>query len=754
VVDHSQVAQAALLALGDDDAPTELSLRMDYRIEHILVDEFQDTAITQYELLQKLTRGWGDHNHLHPQNPRTLLIVGDGMQSIYGFRGANVGLFLRARQDGFNGVPLRHLVLDSNFRSDAGVVNWVNHAFASAFPPHDDAYRSQVSYSAAIAVRPAGSATPVEAHAFMGDTARAREIEFVCDAITRGLRIHNGSIAVLGRSRGHLQPIIQRLRQMQIPCDAPELDSLAGSPIVADLLTLCRALANEYDRLAWAALLRAPWCALGLADLIAVVGAAHEASVWTNLHSAAVHAQLSATGQHSLQQLLPTLQWAWRKRDRLSLRVWVEQTWLKLGGPACAGAREGLRDAESFLQLLEEADATGIGLDLHWLSTQVRRRFMASGDPDSRVQLLTLHKAKGLEFDQVFIVQLDRLPRQDGSEILLWDEHNTASGERAFLLAADDHSAARAPTLYNYLRQRRREKALMENTRLLYVGATRAVSRLVLTARVTQSPGATLHRDPPEQSLLRCIWPTFQAQMQVHETPVVSATHQKERTFPRLTRLRRPLPADVSAGAITDSARTSAPMTDLRSDHTLRSIGTVVHLALEELSRRAVLPESTGAADEQRWRVALQRLGVWGLALEEAIPLVRSAVSRCLQPQGSGRWLLSPGHTQAHSEWALTTVDTQGAIRDIVIDRSFIDPATGQRWIIDYKTGQPAPDEALEVFTRRQYAAHIDQLRLYRDAVRAVDAAPLRCALFFTALGLLHPLPELDLPAQEVDNKP
>jgi ATP-dependent exoDNAse (exonuclease V) beta subunit len=203
-----------------------------------------------------------------------------------------------------------------------------------------------------------------------------------------------------------------------------------------------------------------------------------------------------------------------------------------------------------------------------------------------------------------------------------------------------------------------------------------------------------------------------------------------------------------------DSARVAGTTSHARDDHTQRSIGTVVHLALEELSRRAVLPASTDVADEQRWRIALQRLGVWGPALEEALQHVRAAVSQCLRPQGSGRWVLAPGHAAAHSEWALTTVDAQGTIRDIVIDRSFIDIAAGERWIIDYKSGQPAPGEDLDVFTARQCSAHIDQLRLYRDAVRAVESAPLRCALFFTALGLLHPVPELDLPASEADAKP
>lgn len=754
VVDHSQVAQSALLALGDDDAPTDLSLRLDYRIEHILVDEFQDTANTQYELLHKLTRGWGDHNQLNPRSPRTLMIVGDGMQSIYGFRGANVGLFLRARREGFNGVALQHLELSSNFRSDAGVVDWVNQTFLRAFPAQDDASRSQVSYSAATAVRPAGREVAVEAHAFAGDAAREREVQFIGEAIAASLRQGSGSIAVLGRNRSHLQPIIERLEQLDIPCNAPELDSLAESAVVADLLTLCRALANDYDRLSWAALLRAPWCGLQLADLLVVVGAPHDTPVWTNLHDKQVYERLSADGRNRLQHIFRALQWSRKKRDRLALRVWIEQTWVALDGPACASHANELRDAQNFLQLLEEAEATGVGFDVNWLSTQVNKRFMAAGDSGSRVQLLTLHKAKGLEFDQVIIPQLERLPRQDSRDILLWDEHSNAAGERAFLLAADDHSATQAPTLYNYLRLQRRQKLLLENTRLLYVGTTRAVNRLLLTASVTWDASQQLYRDPPAQSLLRCIWPTFQAQMQVHENPATHSPAKSPRAFPLLSRLRRTAIKCTVPMDAPESALSTGTLVTAESHHTERCIGTVVHLALEELSRRTTLPESISTRDAQYWRVALQRLGVWGPSLESALQQVSASITECLRAEGSGRWVLASGHAGAHSEWALTAVDTNGVIRDIIIDRSFIHAATGERWVIDYKNTRPAAGEALQSFTARQSAAHLDQLRCYRDAVRALEGTPVRCALFFTALGLLHPVPALDLTIPEADTKP
>lgn len=752
VVDHSHVAQSALLALGEDDDPTELALRLDYRIEHILVDEFQDTAITQYELLHKLTRGWGEHNAQHPQTPRTLMIVGDGMQSIYGFRGANVGLFLRARLEGFNGVQLRHLELRCNFRSQAGMVEWVNATFARAFPAEDDAARSQVRFSPAIAVRPPGRHPAVAAHGFSGAAAREQEVGFICAAIASACDQHSGTIAVLGRNRSHLEPVIQQLKQMHIPYAAPELDSLAQSPVVADLMTLCRSLANDTDRLAWAALLRAPWCALTLPDLLAVVGAG-SAPVWASMQQAARDGQLSDDGRQRLLHTITALRSARKQRDRLSLRVWVEQCWVALGGPGCVTDPQGLQDAESFLQLLEEAEAIGAGLDIQWLSSQVRKRFMASGDPESRVQLLTLHKAKGLEFDQVIIPQLDRPPRRDDREILLWDEHTNARGERAFLLAADDHSEADAPSLYNYLRRQRRQKTLLENTRLLYVGATRAINQLLLTANVTPDAGFGQYRDPPAHSLLRSIWPAFEAQMHVHESPAAQHNVVAPRAFPPLLRLRRPVHELSQYLPSTESTRVSPAVSPPTENHLEKSIGTVVHLALESLSTRAALPETAGSDDQQRWRIALQRLGVWGDALDDALQQVLSAVNRCLSPHGRGRWVLSSLHTAAHSEWGLTIVDATGQIRDIVIDRSFIDATTGERWVIDYKTSRPAPAEGIDAFTARQSAAHCEQLRCYRDAVRSLETAPLRCALFFTALGILHTIPELNLPNVEMSSQ-
>ncbi len=748
VVDHSQIAQSALLALGEDDTPTDLALRLDYQIEHILVDEFQDTAITQYELLHKLTRGWGDYNYLNPQAPRTLMIVGDAMQSIYGFRGANVGLFLKARREGFNGVGLQYLELRCNFRSDQGVVEWINDTFTQAFPARNDVYRSQVSYSPATATRPWGSACPVEMHAFTGEAARAQEVHFICEQIADCVENSGESIAILGRNRSHLQPVIQQLKLLQIPYSAPDLDSLAKSTVVNDLVTLCRALSSHADRLAWMALLRAPWCGLQLQDLLCIAQFGETplfTPIWSTIQQSALLDGLSRDGRSRVLHVQGVLCQAFDNRDRLSLRAWVEQAWLGLCGPQCAPDTTSLLDAQSFLELLESAESEGVGLDFNWLSQRLQRSFMSPGDADSRVLLQTLHKAKGLEFDRVIIPQLDRLSRSEERDILLWDEHSNARGERSFLLAANDHSLANTPTLYNYLRLQRQQKMQLEATRLLYVGATRAIRHLRLTANVKTESKSGDYRNPSRRSLLSSVWQTFRQQMIVHADTTAGSSVTNRRAASVFTRLSRPatFPPYSTLTAKVAAINRSKPVA---ANDLERSIGIVVHGALEELTRRAGLPKAFSRDDRRHWQLALQREGLQGRVLDAALKAVLLSVSQSLREGGPGRWVLGAEHSEAHSEWQLTTVDADGQLRDMIIDRSFIDAATSVRWIIDYKNSQPALGEELEAFAARESATHIDQLRRYRNAVRGLDNNPVRCALFFTAVGQLHVLSELDLP--------
>tara|TARA_R110002110_G_scaffold213154_3_gene426290 strand:+ start:22036 stop:24789 length:2754 start_codon:yes stop_codon:yes gene_type:complete len=522
-VDHTQIALYALQALGEDEAPTDLALRLDYRLEHLLVDEFQDTAINQYRLLQRLTRGWGEHNAQQPERPHTLLLVGDGMQSIYGFRDANVGLFLRARDEGFNGVIPEYLVLGSNFRSRAGIVDWVNAVFRQAFPATDDIARGEVRFTPAVATRAAaaGPAVALEVIADEPGPGALREAGLLGERIAASLaRAPDTSVAVLARSRAQLQPVLAALRRAGISYNAQDIDSLARNPVVADLFTLCRALANPADRVAWMALLRAPWCGLEPADLLRVAQfgtSPFPAPVASALQAPTLLAQLSVDGRRRVAPLAAALAESRQRRDRRGLRVWVELLWEQLGGPACAGSETDLHNADRFLQLLEQADSEGRGLDLPWLQRRLGGLYARSGEAAARVQVMTLHKAKGLEFDHVFMPGLAGRARADERPALLWDDYTDADGERRFLLATDDHSERDSPGVYNTLLRIRRHKSRVENARLLYVGATRAIRTLTLSAVLAPDPATDSGvRAPSVDALLASIWDAVAPQARVH----------------------------------------------------------------------------------------------------------------------------------------------------------------------------------------------------------------------------------------------
>jgi ATP-dependent exoDNAse (exonuclease V) beta subunit len=746
VLDYSQISQSALLALGDASEPTDLALRLDYRIEHILVDEFQDTAINQYELVSRLTHGWGEHNMTNPGAPRTLMIVGDAMQSIYGFRNANVGLFLKAREEGFNNILPEHLNLECNFRSSADVVTWVNDTFTQAFPRQDDIASSQVRYSPAVSVRPKSEGVAVSSNAFCGEDSKAAEVEFVCRLIQDALAEGETSIAVLGRQRSHLQPIGRRLQAMGIAFHAQDLQSLADAPAVTDLMVICKSLANDADRLAWIAMLRAPWCGLELDDLRHVARFGDDApyrSLRSTLNDAGLLEHLSAEGRARVTHVNRVLQWAFDLKNRLSLRVWIENIWQALGGPESTSTALDLEDAEHFFQILEEAESEGVGLNVDWLLQKLKSQFASGGDHSCAVHLMTLHKAKGLEFDTVFIPRMEGTPRSDGRDIMLWDEHNSVGGERAFLLAADDGSDKESATLYNYLRHRRQKKTRLEKTRLLYVGVTRAVNRLYLSASIKWDEKKDSAKAPSDSSLLASIWPTFSAEMTV-ELSSSAGAELKRKTRPLL---RVPL-VDLPRAYPEYTLGLPADNIPVPPENQLdRAIGTAVHLAMETLSQSDILPQSVSTRDEACWRFELIEMGLRDEALDTAVLRVSESVQKTLADEKAGRWILAHSHAEARSEWELI-IDDGASSRKLIIDRSFVDESTGERWIIDYKNSAPLPHESIADFTRREAEHYREQLTGYRDAVRALADEPIRCGLYFTSQGLLHELVELQQPAE------
>ncbi|VAW46524.1 ATP-dependent DNA helicase pcrA, partial [hydrothermal vent metagenome] len=289
--DFIEIAQAASQSLGDALNPTDLAQQLDYQIQHLLVDEFQDTSSEQYQLICKLMTGW------QVDDGRTLFIVGDPMQSIYRFREAEVGNFLKAWQGSMGSmasdVVLTPLQLHVNFRSRQGVVDWVNQQFKKVFPRENNMAKGAVAYSDSTAFHldgAEGDKASVITHWALNRSG-TEEAEEVVALIQRRLgewaanaTEHEGkTIALLGRTRSSLMAIAQRLKQQHIPFRAIDLEGLNERQEVQDVLALSRALLHLSDRAAWIALLRSPLLGLSLKDLYAVMGEQPYQSVWSCL---------------------------------------------------------------------------------------------------------------------------------------------------------------------------------------------------------------------------------------------------------------------------------------------------------------------------------------------------------------------------------------------------------------------------------------------------------------------------------------
>src|SRR3990167_1612971 len=342
-IDYIENATGARLALGDEASPTDLALSLDYQIKHILIDEFQDTSFTQYQLIEKLMTGW------ETQDGRTLFIVGDPMQSIYRFREAEVGLFLRMRHEGIGQVSLTPLTLSVNFRSTAKLVNWNNTHFSQLFPAFNDMATGAVSYSASVAnaTKKQLDAT-VDIKAFQEDDHEGQADYILKIILATKKSFPDDKIAILVRSRSHLERLVPVLKKATIPYRAVNIDPLASRQCIQDLLALTAALLRPADRVAWLAILRAPWCGLTLSDLHTLAHPHQGKIIFELIQKKDLQSRLSLQGLKRLKRFIGIIKSQLAQRERVALREWIESTWQQLGGPACLRENTELEDTNAY----------------------------------------------------------------------------------------------------------------------------------------------------------------------------------------------------------------------------------------------------------------------------------------------------------------------------------------------------------------------------------------------------------------------
>jgi ATP-dependent exoDNAse (exonuclease V) beta subunit len=802
--DYTELSLLARHALSEESGADDLAAALGVRLQHLLVDEMQDTSTGQYDLIEMLTRSWDGHS-------QTVFLVGDPRQSIYLFRQARVERFMRASRSGLLGtLPLTRLLLTANFRSQSNLVDRFNQDFSLIFPPPLAADPYALPYSDALATLPPSQDArgliwhphplpyvpranlasapmfPTVALLRQRQAGRdAREIRRIAQAwfekpLPPG-RTKPWTLAVLVRNRNHLIEIVKEFEKDElgrIPYRAVEITPLNERQEILDLTALTRAILHPADRVAALAVLRAPWCGLSLADLHTLTG-----SDDTDLKNQSIQRLIADSGHLLADESIQRMSRVWTilkaaaaQRARLSAAQLVERAWRSLGGDAWLGPAE-LTNARRFFQLLDSLEADG-AIDPVLLSDRLQGLYAEPNPvPDGPyIDLLTIYKAKGLEWDVVCLPALERMPGTDKQRLLNWSEVGSPddldNDAANVMLAPIAGRGQESHALYSWLKRVESARGAAERKRLFYVACTRAREELHLFASPeTTKDGVT---NPHYLSLLKSAWPAAEPHFQppaaavprtpvpIFDSPPLALAAAADWMRPTLQRM----PANFDPLTRFTEARAHTPLSGDPANETVshtqfsrpegsfaaRSLGNAVHAYLEILATRfrdgATPTELLTELPSWAPRIAamLRADGLPRATVDRLTRETRAALENTLRDP-DGLWLLA-NHSRSDAELALTTssgdYDTK-APTSIRIDRLFHAgpqphaPGNDFLWIVDYKTSDHSA-AGLDDFLSAQRAAYGPQLETYARIlapIRTKSPEQVRLALYFPTIPRL-----------------
>jgi superfamily I DNA/RNA helicase len=790
--DFAEWGLLAQFALRREGAVDDLNAALGMTLQHLLVDEMQDTSTSQYELIELLTQSWDGRS-------QTVFLVGDPKQSIYLFRQARVERFVRMMQTRMLGdLPLGLLRLTANFRSQSELVAAFNEDFSLLFPREMTAANSEeVPYVEAQAVRGQsksgarsvvwhaqvlGSDDDVKSEKRRQARAEAKRVRAIVeDWRARPLpegRSEPWKIAVLVRSRNVLGDVVAELKDETkgaIPFRAVDIESLGERQEVLDLFALTRALLHPADRVAWFAVLHAPWCGLGLADLHVLAGADDPDWGERCIEDAVVERGelLSEESCARLMRVWPVLRAARELRPGLTTSQRVERTWRSLGGDAYLTSAE-MTNARRYLQLLDEVEEQAGAMDLGLLKRRLDKLFAEPATGAGTVDLMTIHGAKGLEWDVVMVPGLEKKAQTSRERLLNWSEIASSDADAAHIVLAPIAERGEGSKELNaWLKDIGKAREAAERKRLFYVACTRAREELHLFASPKTTAKGEIFRE--YGSLLATAWPAAERHFVSAVPAQESATKMFVMSlFPELEDVtegfigdlaaseeegaqsamlqRLPLSFEPAAGFAVaqkllygDAASVPAHFERPEGSFEARAFGNAVHALAEVLTKR--LADGVGvetllgevAGWTPRIAAVLRGDGLAPVVVDRLVARVKTGLSNMLR-DAEGLWVLGP-REGAMSEFALTSWgEGRSGVR---LDRVFFAGAkpldTGNEclWIIDYKTATHGR-ESMDEFLAEERVKYGVQMETYaRMMSDRVEAGRLRVGLYYPMLARL-----------------
>lgn len=719
--DFIEVALNGINALGDDESPADIALLLDYQIRHILVDEFQDTSWSQLELLYKLTWGW------QPDDGRTLFLVGDPMQSIYRFRKAEVGIFLKTWHQGLGNIELVPIRLETNFRSKSSIINWINQTFSQCFAKRADPVTTSITYHTSRAFSDDNQTDSICWHPLVNPN-ELDEAEKILNIIRQTqVSQPNHSIAILARSRSNLAVTLRHLKSAGIAVNAKEIDSLQSRQEIQDLLSLCRALIHPGDDLAWIGLLRSPCCGVTLPVLTMLCSSGQ--SIIETLHDSEIIDQLSDEDKLRVTHLARCLDTSYKLRGDEPFSHWAKDCWHRLGLPLPLTQQQHL-NTTSFFKLLDNLGPLipGIGE----IEDRLERLWSESVEQSDSVQAMTIHRAKGLEWDTVILPALQKGSRVDDNEILLWQEFTEQGYEDVILQAPLPSKSEESPDhKYTYLKQLENNKGRQESIRLLYVACSRAKSHLHLIATIDLNDDGDFIK-PAKHTFAEMLWHDLEEHLLA--TAVAPLKTELEETPSAIQLSRLPLqliPTDPSEIQVSNSIE---QIEFSWAGEKARRIGTITHLLLHRIAMAKPVKWSiTSIENAKPWiQSMLRRQGLVDHELKLASAHISELLSEAISDHRF-QWIIDPHHLHRQFEWAVTHQVGAETV-NLVMDCSFVDKNDGKRWIIDFKTGSHSGG-SVEAFLDNEVLRYRGQLENYAKALATERSEEINLGLYYPAFG-------------------
>jgi len=370
------------------------------------------------------------------------------------------------------------------------------------------------------------------------------------------------------------------------------------------------------------------------------------------------------------------------------------------------------------------------------LQERVEKLYAAADtNASDALQIMTIHKSKGLEFDHVILPGLDRRGGNDEKRLLAWLERPSDEVAESELMIAPikETGSDKDDEITEYLNRVEQEKSRHESQRLLYVAATRAKKKLHLSFTLAINEKTGEPKSPAKSTLLGLLWPVIKDDVVVNfNDDVLDKVSEVTNCFIRKLDYSKVKTKDLSPLDYQHDSKTEfRPQTNLIefdwASDLAAAVGTVCHQWMQ------ILGES-GSVDAHAYQEVIQQqlveAGVLPKKLELASQRVSEILSHCLQ-DNRGQWVLNNQHEESQFEWGLSGV-VNGAVMQCRLDRTFVDD--GKRWIIDYKTSRH-DDDTKDSFLDAEVIRYKSQLETYARLMSALDSRPIMLGLYYPAFG-------------------